>query len=151
MKKINKNFLVILTLVIGIYSCSTNPDLGYENNTEEYRQAISCLHNNYSALFSSAGDKSSIDVYNSERMNNGICDSVLKLLEKHAVSIVAYDKDSTIAFYSKPSKGLKSKQSILVFATNRKNLNAKLTSDIRIVSDKGNGWYELERIISLAN
>src|SRR5688572_5309127 len=97
---------IILLIVIVLCSCNTNFDLDFDSNKDEYNQAVNCLYKNYKFLFPPGQNKASIDVYNSERVTNEVCGSVINLLEKHSVSIISYDRDSTIWFYSKVIKGL---------------------------------------------
>jgi len=145
-----KKILFLVTCCFG-YSCNQTPDLSFEANKIEYIQAVNCLIDNYTSIFSTAGTKNSVDIYNTEKISNKYCESFLKLLERHSIAIVSYERDSTILFYSKNTEAIKSKQAILVFTNNRKKLDTRLTSDMKLKSIKGNGWYELEKIISLAN
>ncbi|HEV8273968.1 MAG TPA: hypothetical protein VGQ04_21795 [Chitinophagaceae bacterium] len=136
---------------LALCSCSQSQDLEYDTNKDDYKKAVNCLLNKYGSIFFLNKEVSSISVYNADRETNEICEAVLKLLEKHSVNIIIYDRDSSITFFSKPSKELKSKQTILIYTGSREKLDAKLTSDVKLKTVKGDGWYELEKVISLAN
>lgn len=70
---------------------------------------------------------------------------------EQSIEFVNYYKDSTIAFYANSNKGIRKKQHILMFSNERSKVIEKLSSEIRIIREKSDGWYELERVISLAN
>jgi len=125
--------------------------LDFENNRKEYMDVVNCVLNNYSVLFSSAGEKSSVSVYNSEFINNDVCESLIKLLEKHSVGGVNLYRDSTVEFHSKVRGRIRWKQTILVFTSNQEKLKKLLTTEITIKDIKGDGWYELEWNSSIAN
>jgi hypothetical protein len=142
------NLIILFTLC----SCTQSPDLNFEENRDAYRKAVACLDSSYASVFSSNGSNSET-IYNSERVSdrNRCCEDLLRLLEKQSVSMVTYDKDSTVAFYSRTIGGIKSRQRILLFTRKASNLKEKLSFDKKLISEKGGGWYELERILTLAN
>jgi len=72
------------------------------------------------------------------------------LFNDHSVEYVAFERDSTVIFFSRVEKGIASKQLFLMFVRDDK-LRQKLTSDVGIVAKRDVGCYELMKIISLAN
>jgi hypothetical protein len=148
--KTNKIIIIFLALLT-IHSCDTNNPLGYENNKEKYKEAVNCLLSNYILIFPPDEKRNPVEVYNSEHITNFFCKNYFEVIGAKQVSIVTCYNDSTIFFYSLPSNGVKSKQIILVFTNDFKKLNEKITSDIKIKSRKDKNWYEMEKIISVAN
>lgn len=141
-------FLILMTAMC---SCNSNPDLIYENNKEVFQQAVKCLQANHRIIFSNAGNNTSVSVYNSEKNDNIICNSIFEKQEMSRVNIVSYSKDSTVSFYLKPMKAIKERQIIFFYSLTKERLDSKLTKDMKILSNKGGGWYEAEKILSLAN
>lgn len=95
--------------------------------------------------------ENSISLYKRNFIGDSSCNNIIKLMMEQSIEFVNYYKDSTIAFYANSNKGIRKKQHILMFSNERSKVIEKLSSEIRIIREKSDGWYELERVISLAN
>lgn len=142
--------LIFLNVLFILYSCHSNKKLQYEEYKVSYHKAVNCLLSNYNTIFITNGTKNPVDIYNSQRINNRFCKSDFQKLDKKLLTVACY-KDSTIFFYSFATNRIKSKQSILVFTNDINKLHDKMTSDMKLISKKDSNWYQLERVISIAN
>jgi len=142
--------LLFIALVLSISSCSSKNDFEYDKNKNDYLEAINCLHQNYSAIFTSSTLGNAESLYKQDFEHLKMCENILQLMEMHSIEFVLCYKDSTIAFFETPVTGIKEKQFILMFSNKQEKINDKLTTGIKVVK-KYKECYELEKIISLTN
>ena len=81
----------------------------------------------------------------------GACSEVQSIMEMNAIEFAVLYSDSTVALYAISVEGIKKKQHMLMFANTRQKIVSKMTTDMVIRKEINNGWYELEKIITLAN
>jgi len=105
---------------------------------------------NYSLFFSSTNREQYITFEADELERKVLCKGAAKLFNDHSIEYVAFERDSTVIFFSRVEKGITSKQFFLMCVRDDK-LRQKLTSDVELVAKRDVGCYELMKIISLAN
>ena len=98
---------------------------------------VNCLQSHHNRIFKSDITENSVTVYYDGRVVNQICSDVVDFLSTESVISIAYHRHSTAIFYSAPGSGLKTIQTILIYAPNESALNSKVSSDMKFIVDKG--------------
>lgn len=70
--------------------------------------------------------------------------------KKSFIYVVLY-RDSTVSFYTNVYEGIKSKQFVLMYSDKIEKIYKNKPSNSIIINDNLNGWYELERVVSIAD
>ncbi|MCF6407734.1 hypothetical protein L3C95_32905 [Chitinophaga filiformis] len=145
-----KKIFIISYFSLFFFSCRSKHDFRYTEDKNAYSQVRDCLLTNYSLFFSSTNREQYITFGADDLERKVLCKGAAKLFNDHSIEYVAFERDSTVIFFSQVEQGIASKQFFLMFVRDDK-LRKKLTSDVEIVAKRDVGCYELVRIISLAN
>jgi hypothetical protein len=133
-----------------IYSCKQASYFEYQKNKENFAKVISCLYQNYSSIFDST-NLQTIAIFDTHTTSHSFCNEKLQFLSRKELSIVYFDRDSTVSFYMNFPASIGMKQEILMHTMDERKVKQKLLTTIKIVRILGNGWYELEKTSSLAD
>lgn len=146
-----KIIALFFCIIYFLYSCRFHTTFGYENDRERYQEIINCLYSNYNEIFSEQVSNYSITLYPTYFVDKKICSDILKIVDTYSINFISIDRDSTVAFYSKSQGNFKIKQRILMFVTQDSLIAQKRLSNMEILFKRDRGWYELEKIKSLAD
>ncbi|WEK34276.1 MAG: hypothetical protein P0Y53_17455 [Candidatus Pseudobacter hemicellulosilyticus] len=144
-----KKVFLISSLFL-FWACSSRFELKYLKHKESYNQALICLLQKYNIVFPTGLD-SVATIEQKDLAKFSLCSSLDTLFAGDSLLYIDMERDSTVAFCSNFHGGMFSKQSIIVFLTDESKLSKKLTRNVQFKRKYSNGWFELERIVSLAD
>ena len=144
-------YLRLFVLFVTLYSCSSRFDFEFEKNKSEYTNVVKCVITNYAKIFDSSGIGNSRSLYIYDFEKKSICSDWIDFLKKTQIEFVNVKEDSTVAFYSKLQGSIKTRQFALMINNHPQQKNPEMPLDFTIKKVHGNRWYELERVISVAN
>lgn len=138
--------------VLFLLSCGDERRLDYATNRPLYDSSISCLTQNRHIFLNDQGSQiQSVSIYKGELQKFGFCEKVDALFSIEPIEFIVVERNETVSFYSKVNRGLKQKQVILFFSKDSTDLFNKFGKHIQFKKINKEGWYELEKIMSLAN
>ena len=129
-----------------LMSCSKN-DLDYKKHNAYYKQTLKYFHSNYNIFFLPGGKENTVRI--DDRYT--ACKELDSLFKWQPLEFVILSRDSSILFYSHPSKGTKPKQVCIIHV---RYLQSILHLDPFFeppLIKEDNDWYKYERVVSIAN
>jgi len=136
-------FFCLISIVLS--SCNRNYDFGYDEDKSEYLTNVNCLRENYSKIYNPRNHRSPTYFSPVSATKHAVCGELFLIMQKHGIAYVSFEKDSTVAFYSRP-QGINNKQFILVFTTTRINIHDKIKKGIKLIDTLDSNCYELEKV-----
>lgn len=140
-------YISLLILLVFALACNEKK-IYFIKNKDLYIKALDCLNERRNIIFPDTNQNQAVSIYRDDLKKYKLCQTVEELFTKHEIDFVDYRKDSTVAFYLRVSGVLKKKQVILMYSPVNKN---RITSDMTVLEVHAGSWYEIEKIITLAN
>jgi hypothetical protein len=147
-----KIFLFILFFLSTFQSCNNNLKYSFEleKDFNFYEESVNCLVDKYDYIFDNLESYSKHLRYEDLNKMN-LCLELEEFMKKKSFMYVVLYRDSTVSFYTNVYEGIKSKQFVLMSADNIEKIYKNKPSNSIIINDSLDGWYELERVISMAD
>jgi hypothetical protein len=148
MKQNSILFIAILATLTNC--CHKTTSFNFENDKDQYENTVALLTKEYSVIFDTTKMENSNSIYRKDIEKFKGFESIISLMDKNSIEFITIDRDSTISFYKYFSEGIKSKQGILFHLDSNTKPSSASLRNLSSVNELGNGFYETERTISLA-
>lgn len=133
-------------------SCTKNKKLDYKRFRTLYDKSITCIQQKQKNIFLNQDSSlQGISIYKNDLARLGLCGDLDSLFKVEPIALINIEQDGTIYFYSEVSGNIKSKQFILMFLEEENRLQNKITTEMKVTRIDKNNWFEIEKVISLAN
>ncbi|MGC4099987.1 hypothetical protein [Ferruginibacter sp.] len=140
-------------LAFFLFSCKEEKKLDYNNRQSLYNETVTCLLQKREGILKLQDSSlQAISIYQEDLERLNLCKQVDALFRAEPLSFIFMEKDGTVSFYATiRGNTLRAKQFIVMRLKDTGLLSHKITSDMKVKKISDDGWYELERSISIAN